>query len=553
MTSTTNFNFNLTAFDKIPWHEDEHDNWHLLDALLARYIAISSVQGVWQNALTVTVGNRYIDSTDDTIWEVLVAHTTSSTLTFSADRTANPTYWQGVTVDASVSAYAQATSYTPSTFLVDGVRYGVAVTTFTSDSAAATTALSYDADITAGNLVTLIDSNDLFDATIGASNGMVAKTADGAYTVRTLTGTANEITATNGDGVSGAPTFSLPTALTLTGKTVTGGTYSNPTINGVVGGTSTSMTITTLTATDVNSTNLDGILGANTARAVNGTTGSFSGIVTGATPSSGGDLTTKTYVDGLIAGIGKRGQVTLTDADTNIALATGLANGQTIDGVIVSTGDTILLRSQTDPSENGIYDAPASGAASRNQFYDTYDEIAGSLITTMEGSTKADLMYLCTDNEGGTLETTSIAFTNIVPGSGGTVTSIAAGSGLSGGTITSTGTFTLDLTNNNTWTGDQTLGPITETQTTKSASFTPSVTAEGTVYSCSGTMTITMPTATSGKGFTIIHSSASSITWAGTIKWADGAAPTAAAAVEIYVFVSDGTNWYGNLAGTGYA
>jgi len=126
---------------------------------------------------------------------------------------------------------------------------------------------------------------------------------------------------------------------------------------------------------------------------------------------------------------------------------------------------------------------------------------------------------------------------------------VEAGAGLT----KSGGSMTLDLTSANTWTGDQTLGPITETQTTKSASFTPSVSVEGTVYSCSGTMTITMPTATAGKGFTIIHSSASSITWAGTILWADGAAPTAAAAVEIYVFVSDGTNWYGNLAGTGYA
>lgn len=115
------------------------------------------------------------------------------------------------------------------------------------------------------------------------------------------------------------------------------------------------------------------------------------------------------------------------------------------------------------------------------------------------------------------------------------------------------GAMSLNLANANTFTANQTFGPVTETKTTKSASFTPSVTAEGTMYSCSGTMTITMPTATSGKGFSIIHASASSITWAGTIKWAGGAAPTAAAAIEIYVFTSDGTNWYANLAGTGYA
>jgi hypothetical protein len=104
-----------------------------------------------------------------------------------------------------------------------------------------------------------------------------------------------------------------------------------------------------------------------------------------------------------------------------------------------------------------------------------------------------------------------------------------------------------------TFTGDQTFGPITETQTVKAVSFTPSLTAEGTVYNCNAAITITMPAAEAGKGFTIIHDDGTEITWAGTILWAGGAAPTAAAAVEIYVFLSDGTNWYGNLAGTGFA
>ena len=103
------------------------------------------------------------------------------------------------------------------------------------------------------------------------------------------------------------------------------------------------------------------------------------------------------------------------------------------------------------------------------------------------------------------------------------------------------------------FTEDQTFEAITETKTTKSASFTPDLSNDGTLYSCSGTMTITMPTAESGKSFTIIHATATSITWAGTIKWNGGAAPTAGAGIDIYVFVSDGTNWYANQAGTGYA
>lgn len=70
-------------------------------------------------------------------------------------------------------------------------------------------------------------ANDLAGVEGLASNGIAARTATDTWAVRTLTGTANEITVTNGDGVSANPTFSLPSALTFTGKTVTGGTFSN--------------------------------------------------------------------------------------------------------------------------------------------------------------------------------------------------------------------------------------------------------------------------------------------------------------------------------------
>lgn len=52
-----------------------------------------------------------------------------------------------------------------------------------------------------------------------ASSGLVARTGAGTVAARTLTGTANEVTVTNGDGVSGAPTISLPAAIDLGGKT----------------------------------------------------------------------------------------------------------------------------------------------------------------------------------------------------------------------------------------------------------------------------------------------------------------------------------------------
>lgn len=52
------------------------------------------------------------------------------------------------------------------------------------------------------------------------TTGFMAHTAANAYAARTMTGTAGEITVTNGDGVAGAPTFSLAFTLTAAGKAI---------------------------------------------------------------------------------------------------------------------------------------------------------------------------------------------------------------------------------------------------------------------------------------------------------------------------------------------
>jgi hypothetical protein len=506
-TTTTNYNFNLTDFDKIPWHTEEHNNWHIIDALLARYIAIGSVKGAWENALAVTVESRYIDPDTDTIWEVLVAHTTASTGTFAADRTANSSYWKSISVDVSAKGtYAQNTAYNPNDFVIQGDRYGVVQTTYTSDNTQASAILSYDLDVTNGNIVTLIDGSDLFDI-IFSSTGMLAKTATGTFTSREVEG-GTGIDLTNGTGISGNPSVAIDsTVATLSGSQVlTNKTLTAPTINGVVGGSQTSATISTLTTSnvdgilggvspaaattanltvngntvlgdatgdsitingngvtlanapsvtgtwanlggvttvDINGGTVDGaIIGGASTAAISGTTGSFSGNVTGAAPSSGGHLTTKTYVDGLLAGLAKRGTVrAATTAD--ITIATALNNGDALDGVTLADDNLVLVKNQSDAEENGIYVVGSSPA--RDDLYDTYDEHCGSIIHVQEGSANADKIFQCTSNAGGTLNTTAIVWSNIVPGSGGTVTQVVAGTGLSGGTITSTGTVALDI------------------------------------------------------------------------------------------------------------
>ncbi len=76
------------------------------------------------------------------------------------------------------------------------------------------TELSYVKGVTSA-IQTQINGKQASDATLTAlaaynTNGLLTQTAADTFTGRTLTGTANQLTVTNGDGVAGNPTLSLP-------------------------------------------------------------------------------------------------------------------------------------------------------------------------------------------------------------------------------------------------------------------------------------------------------------------------------------------------------
>jgi hypothetical protein len=191
MAETTNFKLKLIDFDKIPWNDDFYDNMHIIDAIMARYISISNVQGSWTNATAVTVGQRYVDNDDDTIWEVLVAHTTPSTGTFGASRTANSTYWQSITVSASFAGvWTAGTVYAVNEFVSDSNRYGVV-------TVAHTAATSYDTGVTAGYISTVVDGSSIVSESPVATTLSVGSSATISYVAST-----------------GVFTFGLPTGAT---------------------------------------------------------------------------------------------------------------------------------------------------------------------------------------------------------------------------------------------------------------------------------------------------------------------------------------------------
>ena len=96
-------------------------------------------------------------------------------------------------------------------------------------------------------------------------------------------------------------------------------------------------------------------------------------------------------------------------AASNVNLATGLASGQTIDGVTLATNDLVLVAGQATASQNGVYVVPATGAASRDGSFSQYDQHPGTFFSVEEGTTYHDTLWQCTSDKGGTLGTTAIA------------------------------------------------------------------------------------------------------------------------------------------------
>ena len=165
---------------------------------------------------------------------------------------------------------------------------------------------------------------------------------------------------------------------------------------------------------EISSTNSNGDISLNPNGA--GTVDvNSSRIVNVTDPSGAQDAATKAYVDAVKQALDVKDSVRVAST-ANVSLtngSSGLEAGDAIDGVTLVAGDRVLLKNQTDASENGIYVAVASGGnPARSTDANTSSEVtAGMFVFVTEGTTNADNGFVLTTNDTITLDTTDLTYT----------------------------------------------------------------------------------------------------------------------------------------------
>lgn len=151
-----------------------------------------------------------------------------------------------------------------------------------------------------------------------------------------------------------------------------------------------------------------------------------------ADPSANTHVANKQYVDSVARGL--RWKESVRAASTaNGALATAFENGDTLDGVVLATGDRILLKDQTTQTENGIYIVAATGAPTRALDLASGSDAKGIAVTVTNGTVNNDRVYIQTEDPA-VVGTNNLTFSQL----GGGGTTYTAGAGL---TESPAGTF----------------------------------------------------------------------------------------------------------------
>ena len=280
-------------------------------------------------------------------------------------------------------------------------------------------------------------------AVAGTNSTQLATTAfvTAAVTAGVVT-SAGKLTTARTIGATGDATWSVSfdgsanatAALTLANSGVSAGTHTKVTVDAkgrvTAGAALAADDIPTLTAakvsdfdTQVRTSRLDQMAAPTSAVNMNGQR--LTGLPE---PTSSSDAATKNYVDLAVQGLAPKQSVRAASTG-NIATLSGTI---TIDGVALAVGDRVLVKDQTTASQNGVYVVSAS-TWTRAADADTWSELVSAYLFVEQGTINADMGFLSTVDEGGTLGSTAVTFVQF-NGAG----QVIAGNGLTknGNTLT---------------------------------------------------------------------------------------------------------------------
>lgn len=117
-------------------------------------------------------------------------------------------------------------------------------------------------------------------------------------------------------------------------------------------------------------------------------------------------------------------------------LATDFENGDTLDGVTLTTGDRILLKDQAAGAENGVYTVNVSGAPTRAVDFDEDSEATtGAAVYVEEGTVNGSNLFFLTTTGTITVGTTALTFSLFTGAGVATFVALTDGPGAFSGNV----------------------------------------------------------------------------------------------------------------------
>lgn len=216
---TPNFGLILPEGNRKNWTDKANGNFRSIDALIATYVSVTNLQGLWTNNTEYDVGDNVIDESSGVVYTAQVEHVSSSApTTFLEEREDHPTYWLTfATAARNRGAWATATAYAVNDFvLADGTKYAMCIEAHTSGA-------NFTTDEAAGKWEIMIDLSTVGSLVLPVLSGAadadkVVMTDSGGNSYVINSATALLAVLLSAQGATGSGSFALAVSPAFTGN-----------------------------------------------------------------------------------------------------------------------------------------------------------------------------------------------------------------------------------------------------------------------------------------------------------------------------------------------